>query len=139
MPTSPRGEVILIIDDDECIRDSCHQALSRVGYRVEMAINGEIGLMKARAMKPDVALVDINMPGVSGLEVMDQLSEISPGIIKIVITGNTSIDLETEAIGKGRAVSYLVKPFSPDQLNSVVQKGLDSREERKRKEDFHVP
>jgi CheY-like chemotaxis protein len=139
MPTSPCGEVILIIDDDECIRDSCHQALSRVGYRVEMAMNGETGLMKAREIKPDVALVDINMPGVSGLEVMDQLSEISPGIIKIVVTGDTSIDLEEKVIKKRRAVSYLVKPFSPDQLNSVVQKALDSREERKRKEDFHVP
>lgn len=130
MPTSPCGEVILIIDDEECITDSCHQALTRAGYQVETARNGEIGLMKARQIKPDMALIDIDMPGTSGLDVMDQLNQINPGIIKIVITGNTSIDLETEAIGKGRAVSYLVKPFSPDELKAFVRKGLDSREKK---------
>ncbi len=130
MPTSPCGEVILIIDDEECITDSCHQALTRAGYQVETARDGESGLMKARQIRPDVALIDIDMPGTSGFDVMDQMNQINPGIIKIVITGNTSIDLETEAIGKGRAVSYLVKPFSPNELKAFVRKGLDSRQKK---------
>jgi len=128
MSFSGKGEVILIIDDEECIRDSCCQVLTKAGYRVETAINGEVGLAKAGEIGPDVLLVDLDMPGVSGLEVMDQLKEISPGIVKIVVTGNTTIDLEQEVIRKGRALSYLTKPFSPDQLKQVVRKALDRRE-----------
>jgi two-component system sensor histidine kinase/response regulator len=137
MSFSGRGEVIVIIDDAECIRDSCCQVLTKAGYLVETAINGEIGLAKVKEIGPDVALVDLDMPGVSGLEVMDQLNEISPGIVKIVVTGNTTIDLEQEVIRKGRALSYLTKPFSPDQLKQVVRKALDSRDQPKEKEDCH--
>ncbi|MCK4727410.1 MAG: response regulator, partial [Desulfobacterales bacterium] len=96
MSFSGKDEVILVIDDAECIRDSCCQVLTKAGYRVETAINGEVGLAKAREIRLDVVLVDLDMPGASGLEVMDRLNEISPGIIKIVVTGNTSIDLEEE-------------------------------------------
>ena len=74
-----------------------------------------------------VTLLDLDMPGTSGFEVMDRLNEISPGIVKIVVTGNTSIDLEEEIIRKRRALSYLAKPFSPDQLKQVVRRALDSK------------
>jgi DNA-binding NtrC family response regulator len=134
MSFSGRGEVIVIIDDAECIRDSCCQVLTKAGYLVETAINGEIGLAKVKEIDPDVALVDLDMPGLSGLEVMDQLNEISPGIVKIVVTGNTAIDLEQEVIRKGRALSYLTKPFSPDELKQAVRKALDSREQFKQEE-----
>ena len=127
MSFSGKDEVILIIDDEECIRDSCYQVLAKEGYRVETAINGETGLAKAKEIGLDVVLVDLDMPGASGLEVMDRLNEISPGIIKIVVTGNTSVDLEREAVRKGRALTYLAKPFSPDQLKQVVRMALDSR------------
>jgi DNA-binding NtrC family response regulator len=137
MSLSGKGEVILIIDDEECIRDSCCQVLTKVGYRVETAINGEVGLAKAREIGPDMALLDLDMPGVSGLEVMDRLNEVSPGIIKIVVTGNTSIDLEKEIVQKGRALSYLTKPFSPDQLKQIVRRALDMRDQFKQKEDYH--
>ena len=127
MSFSGKGEVILVIDDEECIRDSCCQVLAKAGYRVETAINGEVGLDKAREIQFDVVLVDLDMPGASGLEVMDRLNEISPEIVKIVVTGNTTIDLEEEVIRKGRALSYLAKPFSPDQLKQVVRRTLDSK------------
>jgi len=117
--------VILVIDDEECMRDSCCQVLTKAGYRVETAMNGELGLAKAKDIGPDLALVDLDMPDVSGLEVMDQLSEIQPAIIRIVVTGNTAVDLEKEVIQKNRAVAYLTKPFSPRQLNAVVRKALD--------------
>lgn len=137
MSFSGKGEVILIIDDEECIRDACCQVLTKAGYRVETAINGEAALAKAREIGPNVALVDLDMPGVSGLEVMDRLNELSPGIIRIVVTGNTSIDLEKEIIYKRRAVSYLTKPFSPEQLRLVVRKALDGRDLFKQKEGYH--
>jgi len=139
MSLSGKGEVIVIIDDAECIRDSCCQVLTKAGYLVETAINGEIGLAKVKEIGPDIALVDLDMPGVSGLEVMDRLNEISPGIVKMVVTGNTTLDLEQEVIRKGRALSYLTKPFSPDQLKQAVRKALDSREQFKQEEDSNGP
>ena len=139
MSLSGKGEVIVIIDDAECIRDSCCQVLTKAGYRVETAINGEVGLAKVKEIGPDIALVDLDMPGASGLEVMDRLNEISPGIVKIVVTGNTTIDLEQEVIRKGRALSYLTKPFSPDQLKQAVRKALDSREQFKQEEGSNGP
>jgi DNA-binding NtrC family response regulator len=111
--------------------------LTKAGYRVETAVNGEAGLAKARELKPDIALVDLDMPGVPGLEVMDRLSEITPGTVSIVVTGNTSINLEKEVIGKRRAQGYLTKPFSPEQLHLVVRKALDSRNQPKQKEECH--
>ena len=137
MSFSGKGEVVLIIDDAECIRDSCCQVLTKAGYRVETAIDGEVGLSRARELDPDVILVDLDMPGVSGLEVMDRLNEISPAIVKIVVTGNTSIDLEEEVIRKGRALSYLAKPFSPNQLKQIVRGALDYEENFEQKEDYN--
>jgi CheY-like chemotaxis protein len=137
MPASSADEVILIIDDEECIRDSCCQVLTKAGYRVETAINGEIGLAKAGEMRPDIALIDLDMPGAPGLEVMDRLNKISPGTIRIVVTGNTTLDLEKEIIRKRRALTYLTKPFSPEQLNLVVQKALNSRNSTRKEEERH--
>ena len=137
VPTSPKGKTILVIDDEECMRDSCRQVLTKAGYQVETAMNGEVGLAKARKMGPDVALVDLDMPGPHGLEVMDRLNEMSPDTIRILVTGNTSLDLEAEVIGKRRALCCLAKPFTPDELNLVVRQALDSRDPMERKEDCH--
>ncbi len=128
--TSHTGKTILVIDDEECIRDSCRQALTKAGYRVETAMNGEVGLAKAREIGPDVALVDLDMPGPHGLEVMDRLNEMSPGTIRILVTGNTSLDLDEEVIRKRRALCWLAKPFTPEELNLVVQQALDSAHPR---------
>ena len=137
VPASPKGKTILVIDDEECMRDSCRQVLTKAGYQVETAMNGEVGLAKAREMGPDVALVDLDMPGPHGLEVMDRLNEMSPDTIRILVTGNTSLDLEAEVIGKRRALCCLAKPFTPDELNLVVRQALDSRDPMERKEDCH--
>jgi DNA-binding NtrC family response regulator len=134
--TSPKGKIILVIDDEECIRDSCRQALTKAGYQVETAMNGEVGLAKAKEIGPDVALVDLDMPGPHGLEVMDRLYEMSPGTIRILVTGNTSLDLEKEVVRKRRAC-YLAKPFTPDELNLVVRQALDRRNPIEQKEDGH--
>jgi DNA-binding NtrC family response regulator len=137
MPLSSADAVILIIDDAECIRDSCCQVLTKAGHRVETAINGEIGLAKAEEMRPDIALIDLDMPGAPGLEVMDRLNEVSPRTVRIVVTGNTTLDLEKEIIRERRALTYLTKPFSPEQLNLVVQKALNSRNPTRHKEERH--
>jgi CheY-like chemotaxis protein len=125
MPGSEGGKVILIVDDDEVTRDSCFQVLSKEGYTVVTACNGETGLAEAKRYRPDLLLIDLNMPGISGFEVIDLLNSVNSKMQKVVITGNTTIDLDKEIIDSGRASGYLRKPFIPEELKSMVQKALN--------------
>ena len=64
-----KKERILVIDDEESMRDSCCQALRKEGYIMETADNGTTGLKKIKELKPDLVLVDLKMPGISGMEI----------------------------------------------------------------------
>ena len=121
-----REDNILIIDDNEDIRDSCYQALTKDGFRVETAEDGERGLQKIMEIKPDLVLVDIKMPKMSGMEVLEKIREIDPTIISVVITGYATIESAVEAM-KRDAYDYLPKPFTPDQLRIVTRRGLERR------------
>ena len=118
--------LILIIDDEESLRDGCRQALEKSGYSVIATGEGVEGIKIARENKPEIAFVDLKMPGISGMEIIDILSKEIPDIILIMITGYATILSAVEAIQKG-AYDYLPKPFSPDQLRSVARRGLDHR------------
>jgi two-component system, sensor histidine kinase and response regulator len=117
---------ILIIDDEESIRDGCRQALSKCGYEVFIAKDGDEGIKLARQWQPQISFVDLKMPGMYGLEVMDIIGRDIPDIIMVVITGYASIVSAVEAMKKG-AYDYLPKPFIPDQLRAVAQRGLEHR------------
>ncbi|MBN1662204.1 MAG: hybrid sensor histidine kinase/response regulator [Deltaproteobacteria bacterium] len=121
-----RAPLILVIDDEEPLRDGCKQTLERSGYVVMTAGNGDEGINLAREHKPDLAFIDLKMPGMSGMEIIDILYRDIPDIVLIMITGYAAIDSAVEAIKKG-AYDYLPKPFSPDQLRTVTRRGLDYR------------
>jgi signal transduction histidine kinase len=118
--------IILVIDDEEAMRDSCSLILSKDGYRAETAENGQIGLEKAREMKPALALIDLKMPGLSGFEVLERIKDIDPGIIPIVITGYATVESAVEAMKKG-AYDFLPKPFTPDELRIIIRRALERR------------
>ena len=117
---------ILVIDDEESMRDSCRQVLTKAGYETRTAENGHVGLQKIREAKPDLVLVDLKMPGISGLELLKKIVEIDPDIISVVITGYATIESAVEAM-KRNAYDFLPKPFTPDQLRIVVKRGLERR------------
>lgn len=117
---SERKKLILIVDDDEVIRDSCFQVLSKAGFKVLTVSDGNACLSEAKKCRPDLVLIDLNMPGVSGLEVIDLLNKVDRKIQKVVITGSADIDLDKEIISKGRASGYLKKPFIPEELKTIV-------------------
>ncbi len=121
-----KKNIILIIDDEEAMRDSCVQILKKDGYIAESAENGSIGLEKIRELKPDIALVDLKMPGISGMEVLDRIPEIDPNIISIVITGYATVDSAVEAMKRG-AFDFLPKPFTPDELRIIIKRGLERK------------
>ncbi len=117
---------ILIIDDEEAIRDSCSQVLLKEAYHVETAGDGETGLNKIKESRPDLALLDLKMPGLSGMEVLKKIRDIDPNIITVVITGFATIDSAVESMKEG-AYDFLPKPFTPDELRLIVRRGLEKR------------
>ena len=119
-------EKILIIDDEEIDRDSCIQILAKRNYKIATAQNGEEGLEMLEDFQPDLALVDLKMPGLSGYEVLDRIHEYDPTIVTIVITGFATVDSAVESMKKG-TYDFLPKPFKPDELRLIVQRGLERR------------
>ncbi len=118
--------LILIIDDEESMRDSCRLILSKEGYRTASAPNGESGLQLVQELKPDLALVDLKMPGISGFEVLERAREIDPHLVQVVITGYATVESAVEAMKKG-AYDFLPKPFTPDELRIIIHRGLERR------------
>jgi len=126
MADQSRKPLILIIDDEEALRDGCRQVLERCGYAVLTAEQGVEGIKLAREHVPDMAFIDLKMPNISGMEIMEILSKDIPDIVLIMITGFASIVSAVEAMQKG-AYDYLPKPFNPDQLRALTKRGLDHR------------
>ncbi|MFC1547070.1 response regulator [Candidatus Neomarinimicrobiota bacterium] len=139
--------VVLIIDDEESMRNSCTQILTKEGFKAFTAVEGTQGLEKIKAHKPDLALVDLMMPGINGLDLLDKISEEDPGIISIVITGYPTIDTAVEAMKRG-AYDFLPKPFSSEELRIIVRRGYERRsllqesnrlrEEKQRLQEYFV-
>lgn len=120
------GGNILIIDDEDIICESCSKVLTKEGYSVEIAKDGSSGIQKVKELKPDLALVDLKMPGMSGMEVLEKIKEIDPNIATVVITGYATIESAVEAIKRG-AYDFIPKPFTPDELRLIVKRGLEMR------------
>jgi len=117
---------IVVIDDDPAMRLSCRKILDKSGYRVETFEDGASGLEGVERLKPDLVIVDLKMPGISGLEVISRVLEADPSAVIVVITGYATIDTAVEAMKAG-AYDFLPKPFSPDELRIIVQRGLERR------------
>lgn len=122
----PQKATILVIDDEEAMRDSCCQVLDKDGYMTETAEDGHSGLRKIREIKPDLVLIDLKMPGMGGMELLEKIGQIDPDIISVVITGYATIESAVEAM-KRNAYDFLPKPFTPDQLRIVIERGLERR------------
>jgi len=123
----PRQANILVIDDEESMRDSCQQTLSRSGYYVETAENGGKGLEILKKTSYDLVILDLKMPGLNGLEVLEKIKEDDPEIVVVVITGHATIESAVEAMKKG-AYDFIPKPFTPESLRVIVKRALNSRE-----------
>lgn len=123
----PSQTNILVIDDEETMRDSCRQALSRDGNRVEVAESGSKGLSILEAESFDLVILDLKMPGLSGMEVLKKIKQGDPEAIVIVITGYATVESAVEAMKRG-AYDFIPKPFTPDGLRAIVKRALDRRE-----------
>lgn len=121
-----QSECILIIDDEEALREGCKQVLAEKGYVTATAENGDQGLKLIRELNPDLVLIDLKMPGKSGMEVLQEIQSTHPNIVKIVITGFSTVSAAVEAMKKG-ADDFIPKPFTDDEISMTVERGLKKR------------
>ncbi len=122
------AETILIVEDEDAIRQVAVRVLSRQGYRVIAAISGEAALSEARALgRPiDLLLTDMVMPGMTGPELAKQLREIQPDL-RVLFTSGHSADAVTQQFGlSGRAWSFIPKPYGLSDLTQEVRRVLDT-------------
>jgi len=126
---------ILVIDDEQIMREGCSRILSKDGWAVITAENGKQGLevIQTDPKIIDLILLDLMMPGVSGMEVLDQVRNIDPSLLVIVITGYATVESAVEAMKKG-AYDFIPKPFTPDQLRIVVRRALERKSLQKEAE-----
>jgi two-component system phosphate regulon sensor histidine kinase PhoR len=131
----PNQANILVIDDEQIMRDGCSRILSKDGWSVTCAQNGSQGLeeIKGRSEDLDVILLDLMMPGISGMEVLENIRAFDPNLLVIVITGYATVESAVEAMKKG-AYDFIPKPFTPDQLRIVVRRALERRSLQKEAE-----
>ncbi len=138
---------ILIVDDEEAIRDSCRQVLTKSGYECHTAVDGIEGLHLAHQIDPELLLLDLMMPGIDGLEVLDQVCTTHPHLVCVVITGYATIESAVDAMKRG-AFDFLPKPFTPDELRLIVNRGIEQhkllretaalREEKERMKQYFI-
>jgi two-component system, sensor histidine kinase and response regulator len=120
------GDRILVIDDEQGLREGCRRVLTRYRFQVDLAATGHEGLALFRQNRPDLVLLDVMMPDVSGIELMNTLHADDPDLVCIIITGYATVELAVEAMKLG-AYDFIAKPFSDDNLLLAVEKGLEKR------------
>jgi len=125
---------ILIVDDEESIGDALKQVFEYEGHKVRVARNGPDALVMVEESPPDVSFLDVKMPGVDGLEVLERIRSEDPHALVIMISGHGTIDTAVEATRKG-AYDFLEKPLDTDRLlvtlrNALEVKGLSASVER---------
>jgi two-component system sensor histidine kinase/response regulator len=122
----PHTERILVIDDEVGIRAGCQRALTPHGYQVQAAATGQEGLTQLRQDGFALVLLDVMMPDVSGIDLLEPILAHDPDVICIIITGFATVELAVQAIKRG-AYDFISKPFSADTLLLAVEKGLERR------------
>jgi len=115
---------ILLIDDDISLRRVTEFNLQEAGYQVLTAADGAAGLQLFRRHRPALVITDVQMPGMSGYRVLEEILQLEPQILVIIITAFSSVEKAVEAMKAG-AYDYLTKPFSRDQLRLTVAKAFE--------------
>ena len=115
---------LLIVDDDDQLRETLTHRFRRHGMTVVAAANGEDALLKAGQTRCDLALLDLNMPGMNGIQVLQKLKEQQPDLEALMLTAHGSIETAILAMKQG-AYDYLMKPFHLPELEVHLQKAFE--------------
>lgn len=121
----PQDDPILIVDDDDVFRRRLGQAIERRGHRVLEASCADDAMMHVRKVAPPRAVIDLRMPGASGLDLIRAMRDIEPGVSIVVLTGYGSITTVKQALQLG-VRDYLTKPADADQVLSAFDADTDT-------------
>jgi DNA-binding NtrC family response regulator len=114
---------VLIVDDDEEVRNMLSSILEGEGYLVEAVENGKKAISICEKTPFDVALLDIDLPDIKGTELLRMLKEIQPRMVKIIITGHPSIENAAKSVNE-EADGYVLKPFNVVELLEMIKRLL---------------
>src|SRR5829696_7892503 len=117
---------ILVIDDEAAIRDSLKMTLEYEGYEFIGAATGQEGLALAEREAPDLVLLDVKMPGMDGIEVLERLRNMNDSVPVVVVSGHGTISTAVEATKKG-AFDFIEKPFASERVLVSLRNALDQR------------
>jgi DNA-binding NtrC family response regulator len=115
---------IYVVDDDDNIRELLLRFMEELGYESSSAPNGEEALAHLKSNRPDMLLLDILMPGMSGLDVLQEAMKIYPDLPVIMISGFADEDMAKDALSLG-AYDFFLKPFSLETIKKVLAMKLD--------------
>jgi two-component system, NtrC family, nitrogen regulation response regulator GlnG len=118
---------ILVADDEESMRWVLSKALRKKGFTVDLARDGDEALRLIRSESYDLAILDIKMPGVSGLDLLDKVRELKSDLLVVIMTAEAGMKNAVEAMKRG-AYDYLTKPFDLDVMDAIVEKANRARE-----------
>lgn len=121
-----RNVSIIVVDDEEIVRESLKEWLLDDGYNVDTAEDGPTALKMMKEKSYDIAIIDLKMPKMDGLEVMERMKEISPETKVIMITAYATVHTAVQAIKMG-AYDYLVKPCNPEEISLLIQRLIESQ------------
>jgi len=122
---------ILVVDDDESIREVLTAILEDEGYTVESASTAKRAIEKTGTAFYNLALIDIRLPDMEGIELLTKMKDPTPKMRKIIITGYPTLHNAVEAVNKG-ADAYIVKPFDMEKVLETIKEQLKKQEEAKK-------
>ena len=117
---------LLVVDDEAAVTELLQEFLESLGYEVEIAPSGEAAVTRIPDFRPDAVLSDLNMSGLTGLDVMRFARQADPEIMVILITGETTTAVAIDAMRQG-AYDYIIKPFELDDVQGSVERALANR------------
>jgi len=120
---------ILIVDDEHVVRDSLGKWFTSEGYTARPTAGAREALEEIQHAEYDIALIDIKMPGMDGMELQARLKEADPALSVIIMPGYASVDTAVQALKRG-AYDYITKPVDPDELSHLVANALEHRRAR---------
>ena len=122
---------ILIVDDDDALRESMVSILESEGYVLDVAKSGREAEVKIQNHNYNLALLDIRLPDMTGIELLSKINECAPRMKKIILTGFPDTETAIKSVNE-KADAYLVKPFDPDKLLEIIADNIKQQKDELR-------